>query len=73
MAKLTKSDILKVYQKIKQLAQRSYCKGDYNNSIRYISIAARVAVYFNWIYSDEELESLKVEKKSLLKRLWRKS
>lgn len=74
MTKLTKSDILRVYQKIKQLAVKSYGKEDYNNSIKYISIAARVAVYFNWIYSDEELECLTNKlSKSILTDHWGKN
>lgn len=58
MIKLTKEDILTVYDKIKKMACQAYSARDYNKSIKYISIAARVAVYFNWIYSDEELENL---------------
>lgn len=58
MAKLLRKDILKAYDKIKRMAGQAYSKRNYDKSIHYISLAAKVAVYFNWIYTDEELESL---------------
>lgn len=58
MAKLLRKDIVKAYDKIKRMADQAYSKRNYDKSIHYINLAAKVAVYFNWIYTDEELESL---------------
>ena len=49
---LTKEYILSCYDKTKRLAKKSFEKGRYNRSLKYINIAARIAYQFNWIYRD---------------------
>lgn len=55
---LTKEYILSCYDKTKRLAKSHFGKKRYNESLKYINIAAEIAYQFNWIYRDNELEDL---------------
>lgn len=67
---LTKEYILSCYDKTKHLAKRSFEKGLYNKSLKYVNIAARIAYQFNWIYRDDDLEELlaNISKQTISKR-----
>lgn len=67
---LTKEYILSCYDKTKRLAKKSFEKGRYNRSLKYINIAARIAYQFNWIYRDDDLEELlaNISKQTISKR-----
>lgn len=55
--KLTLNDVRDVYEKIKALSQRQIDAGNYEVALGIIETAAKTAYYFNWIYTDEELEA----------------
>lgn len=58
MRPYTKEDIISIYEQIKSLAKKSAQKGKWLKSLKYIEASANWAYNFNWIYYDEELESL---------------
>jgi glycosyltransferase involved in cell wall biosynthesis len=51
-------DIVETYNKIKNLAIKSYNNGYYESSLNHIETAADIAYKFNWIYTDTVLEKL---------------
>lgn len=55
---ITIKDITKIYGKIKSLARASMGRGDYMETLSLVETAAQIAYNFNWIYADEELESM---------------
>lgn len=55
---LTRKDITSAYNKIKRIARKSFDKKKYNDSLAKISIAAKLAYYINFIYTDVELENM---------------
>lgn len=56
--KLLKKDIEKVYNKTKRLAFRSFVRGNYNDSLNYIKLCAKIAYDIGFIYCDDELDLL---------------
>ncbi len=54
----THNDILRYYRKIKNYAFLSFHKNKYDQSLKWINIAAQIAYNFNFIYADEDLEKL---------------
>lgn len=58
MRPYTKENIISIYEQIKKLAKKSALKGKWLKSLKYIEALANWAYNFNWIYYDEELESL---------------
>lgn len=58
MLKLSISEIKQGYKGVKRLAQKAFAEGDYETSLKYTGTCATIAQQFNWIYADEELESL---------------
>lgn len=58
MKPYTKEDVISIYEQIKNLAKKSAQKRKWLKSLRFIEASANWAYNFNWIYYDEELESL---------------
>ena len=58
MKSVTLRDIRQGYRGLKSLAQKSAKDGDYETAMKYIDHCVTVAVQFNWIYADDELEEL---------------
>lgn len=49
------------FEKIKYIASKEYQSGNYENALKCITLAAELAYRFNFIYADDELESLCVK------------
>ena len=58
MKPYTKEDVISIYEQIKNFAKKSAQKRKWLKSLRFIEASANWAYNFNWIYYDEELESL---------------
>lgn len=58
MRNLKLGEIKSVYTNIKMLAKSAFEKNNFEEAIKHIESAAEIAYMFNWIYSDNELESL---------------
>ena len=58
MIDLSHKDILNYFAKIKKFALQSYMKGEYEKSLSLIELAASVAYYLNFIYTDRDIEGL---------------
>lgn len=56
--KLNKRDIRQGYYGVKKLAEQAFAEGDFLKTMDLIKHCATVAQQFNWIYKDDELESL---------------
>jgi hypothetical protein len=55
--KFTQNDILRTYEKIRELSRKQISIGNERKALRTIETAAKIAYQFNWRYADEELES----------------
>lgn len=58
MFKFSANDIKSDYKTIKNLAFKAYSKGKLEKSLEFVKIAANLAYYFNFIYTDKDLEDL---------------
>ena len=59
--KITENDIISIYGKMREKGKVKLFNHKYNKSIFYLTQAAITAAYFNWIYKDDELESLMLQ------------
>lgn len=58
ITKLSLKDVIAVYKKIKKAAVLAYEQANYNQCIKHVETAAKVAGSFNWIYTDDDLENI---------------
>lgn len=58
---LNRNEVISLYKKIKYFAKKEYLRNDIDSSLKNISLAANVAYKLNFIYKDDELESLLYE------------
>ena len=58
MSKLTEEKVHSIYKRYKTKAQKAYARGQYDASLKYLSIAANTAYTFNIGFKDDALEDL---------------
>lgn len=69
---LSLKGVKRVYNQLKRQAHKSFRKGDYEEALTIAQAAAATAFQFNWIYADEELESMlqSISNKLILSRTY---
>lgn len=58
MFNFSENDIISYFNKIKSLANKQYKQANYEAAVKYIECASMIAYQTNFIYNDQELESL---------------
>ena len=58
MTRITQQDIESLYEKIKKKAFKEFHKGNVEQSLKDVSVAATIAYNSNFIYKDDDLENL---------------
>lgn len=58
MLRLSQKDIKQGYRGIKHLAQKEVKRGEYRKAMAHIRHCSSLAGQFNWIYEDDEIETL---------------